>query len=56
MRGRFLVLFFLFSALISAQEYHGTTGLLHVPSAETDSAGTFRGGGCSLIRDLLQQG
>ncbi len=28
----------------AAQNYHGTTGLLHVPSAETDSAGTFRGG------------
>lgn len=25
-----------------AQEYHGTTGLLHMPSAEIDSAGTFR--------------
>ena len=28
---------------VSAQEYNGTTGLLAVPSAETDSAGTFRG-------------
>lgn len=27
----------------SAQEYQGTTGLLHVPSAETAEAGTFRG-------------
>lgn len=27
-----------------AQEYTGTTGLLQVPSAETDTAGTFRGG------------
>ncbi len=29
---------------VRAQVYHGTTGLLQVPSAETDSAGTFRGG------------
>lgn len=28
---------------VSAQEYHGLTGLLHVPCAETDSAGSFRG-------------
>lgn len=28
---------------LSAQEYNGTTGLLHVPSAETDAPGTFRG-------------
>ena len=27
-----------------AQEYHGITGLLQTPSAEMDSAGTFRGG------------
>ncbi len=40
-----LVCFVLFagSCGISAQEYQGTGGLLHVPSAETDSAGTFRG-------------
>jgi hypothetical protein len=29
---------------VNAQEYHGTTGLLQVPSAETEAAGTFRGG------------
>ena len=29
---------------MKSQEYHGTTGLLQVPSAEMDSAGTFRGG------------
>ena len=27
----------------SSQEYQGTTGLLHVPTAETAEAGTFRG-------------
>lgn len=26
----------------SSQEYHGTSGLIHMPSAEIDSAGTFR--------------
>lgn len=29
---------------MSAQDYNGLTGLLQVPSANTDSAGTFRGG------------
>jgi len=28
---------------VSAQEYQGTTGLLHVPSAETAKVGSFRG-------------
>lgn len=28
---------------LKAQEYHGITGLLQTPSAEADSAGTFRG-------------
>ena len=36
-----------------AQDYHGTTGLLQVPSAETDSAGTFRGGVHFLHRAFL---
>ncbi|MCR5821075.1 MAG: YjbH domain-containing protein [Bacteroidaceae bacterium] len=31
-----------------AQEYNGISGLLQVPSAETDSSGTFRGGGLFL--------
>lgn len=30
--------------IITAQRYHGITGLLQAPSAETDSAGTFYGG------------
>ena len=38
---------------MSAQEYHGTTGLLQVPSAETDSAGTFRGGAMFLHQEFL---
>ena len=45
-KKRIRILVALFLALtthVCAQEYHGTTGLLHVPSAETDSAGTFRG-------------
>ena len=35
-----------------AQEYHGTTGLLQVPSAETDSAGTFRGNMMFLSKEF----
>ena len=38
----------LLSLGLQAQEYNGLTGLLQVPSAETDSAGTFRGGGMFL--------
>lgn len=33
---------------VAAQAYHGITGLLQVPSAETDSAGTFHGGASFL--------
>lgn len=40
---------------LSAQNYHGTTGLLHVPSAEPDSAATFRGGVSWLYSDMLPQ-
>ena len=36
-----------------AQDYHGTTGLLQVPNAETDSAGTFRGSVNFLHREFL---
>lgn len=46
-RGIFLLLLCLLSGLkitIAAQEYNGITGLLQVPNAEADSAGTFRGG------------
>ena len=47
---RFFVLMatMLLSLGLQAQEYNGLTGLLQVPSAETDSAGTFRGGGMFL--------
>ena len=38
---------------VAGQDYHGTTGLLHVPSAETDSAGTFRGGFAYFDRAFL---
>lgn len=38
---------------VTGQEYHGTTGLLHAPSAETDSAGTFRGGFAYFDRAFL---
>lgn len=36
------------SMTISAQEYQGTSGLLHVPSGEIEPVGTFRGLGMSL--------
>lgn len=42
-RSFLLVLLLVMSVTSSSQEYNGTTGLLHVPSAETDAAGTFRG-------------
>ena len=36
-----------------AQEYNGLTGLLAVPSAETDSAGTFRGSAMFLHQEFM---
>ena len=47
------VLLWVLALPMSAQEYNGTTGLLQVPSAETDSAGTFRGGFFFLHKDVL---
>lgn len=49
MKNRFSFILILISVVLwtlgaNAQEYHGTTGLLQVPSAETEAAGTFRGG------------
>ena len=41
------------AASIIAQNYHGTTGLLSVPSAEMDSAGTFRGGATFLHKAMM---
>lgn len=38
---------------IASQEYQGTTGLIQVQNAETDSAGTFRGGFSFIHRDIL---
>lgn len=38
---------------LQAQEYHGTTGLMQVPSAEMDSAGMFRVGASFLHQDFL---
>ena len=53
-RKRILVVLFLaLASHVCAQEYHGTTGLLHVPSAESDSAGTFRGGFAYFDRAFL---
>ena len=38
---------------VFSQEYNGISGLLHVPNAETDSAGTFRGGFAYFDRAFL---
>ena len=38
-----LVCLLYFTLPVSSQEYQGITGLLLIPSADTDSAGTFRG-------------
>ncbi len=50
-----IVLFFFLPVSLFAQVYHGTTGLLHVPSAEMGSAGTFRGGVSYLDKRFLPQ-
>lgn len=42
-----------FGSSLQAQEYHGTTGLMQVPTAEMDSAGTFRGGAVFLHQAFL---
>lgn len=48
-----LCLTILLSTKVAAQEYSGLTGLLCVPSADADSAGTFRGGTTFLHRSFL---
>ncbi len=48
-----LMILFLVPICLKAQEYDSMTGLLHTPSAEMDSAGTFRGGITFLHRDFL---
>lgn len=54
MRKIHLFLFVIFLCIrVTAQEYNGLTGLLHVPSAEPDSSGTFRGGVAFLHRKFL---
>ena len=47
------IVFFLTSFCATGQEYQGLTGLIHVPSAETDSVGTFRGGFSYLDKNFL---
>lgn len=41
--GIIVVLFLALASHVCGQEYHGVTGLIQAPSAEIDSAGTFRG-------------
>ena len=54
--GRHLTLFVVIIPLCSwGQDYNGISGLLNVPSAEADSAGTFRGGFHFLHRDFLPE-
>lgn len=53
LKGYIFVLFLLSVLCASAQDYNGLTGLLQVPSAETDSAGTFRGGGSFLHKEFV---
>ena len=55
MKRRFYILIVLtvLATNMPAQEYGGMTGLLQVPSAETDSAGTFRGGVSFLHQEFL---
>ena len=55
---RYLILCYVFivSAIVSAQEFCGTTGLIAVPTAETAEAGTFRGGAFFLDKDLYGKG
>ncbi len=55
-KGYFLLLLLAVQSFsLSAQEYNGLTGLLHTPSAETDSAGTFRGSAMFLHRAFIPQ-
>ncbi len=55
MMKKIILFLLLFCAALSGQgqEYNGTKGLLNAPSAEMDSAGTFRGGVAYLDKDLL---
>ena len=43
----------LMAVFATGQEYQGVTGLLHVPTAETDSVGTFRGGMAFMHKDFM---
>ena len=55
--NRFILLavFISHSFMLSAQDYQGTTGLLHVPSAEMAAPGTFRGNMSFIHRKLLPE-
>lgn len=52
----FIGVFLLIAAFmdkVSAQNYHGTSGMLQVQTAEIDSAGTFHGGISFVHKDIL---
>lgn len=58
-RSALLAAMLLLTTMLSAQNYHGTTGLLQVPNAEMGPAGTFRGSASFLHKaftpDQLQR-
>lgn len=47
-----IVILLSLNSMLSAQDYHGTTGLLQVPSAEMGPAGTFRGSAMFLHKNF----
>lgn len=47
------LILFLSCTRLFAQEYHGTSGLLHMPSAEMGAPGTFRGLAQFLSKDFM---
>ncbi|MCM1138929.1 MAG: YjbH domain-containing protein [Muribaculum sp.] len=53
MRRIIFYLLFLFPVVVSAQQYSGMTGLIHVPSADMDSTGDARIGAHFLNKEFL---
>lgn len=55
MKDRLFLLFslILFASVVSAQQYLGMSGLIHVPSADMNKEGEARIGGHFLNRELL---
>ena len=51
--GAFIAFYILVDGFLLSQEYHGITGLIQTPCAETDSAGTFRGNVSWVDKSML---